>query len=211
MRELERAVELDPKRATFRSNIGYALQLQGKHEAIASYREAIRLDDKLASAWIPTSPRSSRRTPPTRAEARTALEKARARSIPQDPRVVANFKGTPGGPREGVEEALISPPAGAPSPPRWPFLVDPSVHRRLAWRWASGVMARPGAAARWRSSMTVGRAKWFNDEKGWGFIKQDEGPDVFVHAEISCDGRRRLVEDELVEFEIKEGPRGSRR
>ncbi|HRG95509.1 MAG TPA: cold-shock protein [Polyangiaceae bacterium] len=57
--------------------------------------------------------------------------------------------------------------------------------------------------------MTVGRVKWFNDEKGWGFIKQDEGPDVFVHySQISGDGRRRLVEDELVEFEIKEGPKG---
>jgi len=61
----------------------------------------------------------------------------------------------------------------------------------------------------WRLSMAVGRVKWFNDEKGWGFIKQDEGPDVFVHySQISGDGRRRLFEDELVEFEIKEGPKG---
>jgi CspA family cold shock protein len=57
--------------------------------------------------------------------------------------------------------------------------------------------------------MTVGRVKWFNDEKGWGFIKQDTGPDVFVHySQIQGDGRRRLDEDELVEFEIKEGPKG---
>lgn len=57
--------------------------------------------------------------------------------------------------------------------------------------------------------MAVGRVKWFNDEKGWGFIKQDEGPDVFVHySQIHGDGRRRLFEDELVEFEIKEGPKG---
>ena len=57
--------------------------------------------------------------------------------------------------------------------------------------------------------MSVGRVKWFNDEKGWGFIKQDVGPDVFVHySQIRGDGSRRLCEDEVVEFEIKEGPKG---
>jgi len=57
--------------------------------------------------------------------------------------------------------------------------------------------------------MAVGRVKWFNDEKGWGFIKQDTGPDVFVHySQIQGDGRRRLFEGDLVEFEIKEGPKG---
>jgi CspA family cold shock protein len=57
--------------------------------------------------------------------------------------------------------------------------------------------------------MALGRVKWFNDEKGWGFIKQDAGPDVFVHySQIAGDGRRRLVDDELVEFEIKDGPKG---
>ena len=57
--------------------------------------------------------------------------------------------------------------------------------------------------------MAVGRVKWFNDEKGWGFIKQDVGPDVFVlYSQIAGEGRRRLAEDEMVEFEIKEGPKG---
>ena len=57
--------------------------------------------------------------------------------------------------------------------------------------------------------MAVGKVKWFNDEKGWGFIKQDIGPVVFVHySQIAGDGRRGLFEDEMVEFEIKEGPKG---
>lgn len=57
--------------------------------------------------------------------------------------------------------------------------------------------------------MAVGRVKWFNDEKGWGFIKQDEGPDVFVHySQIAGDGRRGLHEDEMVEFELIDGPKG---
>jgi len=58
-------------------------------------------------------------------------------------------------------------------------------------------------------NMAVGKVKWFNDEKGWGFIKQETGPDVFVHySQINGEGRRRLFEDETVEFEIKEGPKG---
>jgi CspA family cold shock protein len=57
--------------------------------------------------------------------------------------------------------------------------------------------------------MAVGKVKWFNDEKGWGFITQERGPDVFVHySQISGEGRRRLFEDEVVEFEIKDGPKG---
>ncbi|HMY17491.1 MAG TPA: cold shock domain-containing protein [Polyangium sp.] len=57
--------------------------------------------------------------------------------------------------------------------------------------------------------MALGKVKWFNDEKGWGFIKQGQGPDVFVHySQISGEGRRRLVENEDVQFEIKEGPKG---
>jgi CspA family cold shock protein len=57
--------------------------------------------------------------------------------------------------------------------------------------------------------MAVGKVKWFNDEKGWGFIKQGQGPDVFVHySQISGDGRRHLVENEDVQFEVKEGPKG---
>jgi len=55
----------------------------------------------------------------------------------------------------------------------------------------------------------IGKVKWFNDEKGWGFIRQEKGLDVFVHqSQIVRSGRRRLFEDEIVEFEIQEGPKG---
>ena len=90
VRELERAIALDPARATFRSNLGYALQIEGKlADAIAQYRESIRLDPKLASAWINLATALAR-DPKTRKEARAALEKAKALD-PTDPRVKANL------------------------------------------------------------------------------------------------------------------------
>jgi CspA family cold shock protein len=57
--------------------------------------------------------------------------------------------------------------------------------------------------------MAVGTVKWFNDAKGFGFIRQENGPDVFVHySQIVGDGFRTLEEGQAVEFEIKEGPKG---
>ncbi len=57
--------------------------------------------------------------------------------------------------------------------------------------------------------MPIGRVKWFNDAKGFGFITLDEGPDVFVHySQISGDGFRTLEEGDTVEFDVKEGPKG---
>ncbi len=54
-----------------------------------------------------------------------------------------------------------------------------------------------------------GRVKWFNPEKGYGFIEVEEGKDVFVHySEIQAEGFRNLEEGQLVEFEIVEGNRG---
>jgi CspA family cold shock protein len=55
----------------------------------------------------------------------------------------------------------------------------------------------------------VGTVKWFNDAKGFGFIAQEGGKDVFVHfSAITGTGFRSLAEGDEVEFEIVEGPKG---
>ncbi len=57
--------------------------------------------------------------------------------------------------------------------------------------------------------MTEGTVKWFNDQKGFGFITQDDGPDVFVHHEaIGGSGFKSLAENDRVRFDTVEGPKG---
>ncbi|RME33641.1 MAG: cold shock domain-containing protein [Deltaproteobacteria bacterium] len=57
--------------------------------------------------------------------------------------------------------------------------------------------------------MAEGVVKWFNDAKGFGFIAQEEGPDVFVHfSSIQMDGFKSLAEGDRVQFDITEGQKG---
>ena len=54
-----------------------------------------------------------------------------------------------------------------------------------------------------------GTVKWFNDQKGYGFITPEEGEDVFVHfSSISSTGYRSLTEGQAVEFEVTQGQKG---
>ncbi len=58
-------------------------------------------------------------------------------------------------------------------------------------------------------STTTGTVKWFNESKGFGFIAQESGPDVFVHfSAITGDGFKTLAEGQKVEFTISQGQKG---
>src|ERR1700722_3779350 len=81
--------------------------------------------------------------------------------------------------------------------------------------WRGRVANRPGNRnmrpdpSLSRSDMSQGTVKWFNAEKGFGFIALADGPDVFVHySEITGNGFRSLEENQLVEFEGTQGPKG---
>ena len=59
------------------------------------------------------------------------------------------------------------------------------------------------------SERIIGTVKWFNGEKGYGFLARDNGPDVFVHfTAITGSGYRTLTEGQKVEFTVEKGPKG---
>ena len=79
-------------------------------------------------------------------------------------------------------------------------------HRQL--RGADPRVVGPGKKRRGLMKLT-GRVKWFNDSKGYGFIEQEGGRDIFVHyTAIQGDGFKTLAEGQKVEFEITEGAKG---
>jgi CspA family cold shock protein len=59
--------------------------------------------------------------------------------------------------------------------------------------------------------MARGTVKWFNEKKGYGFIQQESGPDVFVHySSIKGDGFKTLTEGQLVEFDLIQDAKGAK-
>jgi cold shock protein len=81
--------------------------------------------------------------------------------------------------------------------------------RRRIGRQAPGTVSPAEASGRRELLVTTGTVKWFNPDKGYGFITREDGPDVFVHFDaIQGEGYRNLNENQKVEFDVTQGPKG---
>jgi len=71
------------------------------------------------------------------------------------------------------------------------------------------VLSHEKSSAQEKKILAEGTVKWFSDQKGYGFIEQDNGEDIFVHhSQIEGSGFKTLSEGERVEFEVGEGRKG---
>lgn len=88
--------------------------------------------------------------------------------------------------------------------------VTPRHNRPLRTRRRGTPVAHRGPKSRRKDTMATGTVKWFNSEKGYGFIAPDDGTaDLFAHfSAISGDGFKELREDQKVEFDTERGPKG---
>jgi CspA family cold shock protein len=83
------------------------------------------------------------------------------------------------------------------------------VEQRLSGRAYRNTLLGNGSQRRGSATVATGTVKWFNAEKGFGFISQQDGADVFVHySAIQGPGYRTLEQGQQVEFDVQEGPKG---
>jgi CspA family cold shock protein len=86
--------------------------------------------------------------------------------------------------------------------------VDGGLYSATGWRYARQIAIAHERGVK-KVSREQGVVKWFNASKGYGFIQRQSGEDVFVHfSAIQMEGYKTLNEGQMVEFEVKQGPKG---